>query len=338
MSIEFFYYPKAASREQLREHLLLNGFKSHKDLWRNWPDGSLNFYWFEEKDYKSITGVEATIFPPSDDIKAEHGECEWAINTRTHMSAGAFDKTQQNNVIRSARKKFGGTFINDWYGKNRYTPIEKDPRGPIGRGIFASYQLITSKLDDIKKTLPQPFIPPISDNKDLSHIISRVDPSRVIYNAMVPFSVAALEHFFGKSFKILLHYDEKAQKRLQEQSRKIDMQDVLAISSGAKTVEDIVADWYSFQNIQSINAAYKDWFGIDLWKILRQKRKVGHRIILLEKQFNNIIQFRHGVIHRFELDSDLSRDEIIVILNSAIILIESFIDYLETDRNIKIRN
>ncbi len=334
MSIEFFYYPKAASRE----HLLLNGFKSHKDLWRKWPDGSLNFYWFDEKDYKSITGVEATIFPPSDDIKAERGECEWAIHTRTHMSASAFDKEQQNNVIRSARKKFGGIFINDWYGKNRYTPIEKDPRGPIGRGIFASYQLVTSKLDDIKKTLPQPLIPPVHDNKDLSQLISRVDPSRVIYNAMVPFSVAALEHFFGKSFKILLHYDEKAQKRLQEQSRKIDMQDVLAISSGAKTIEDIVADWYSFQNIQSINAAYKDWFGIDLWKILRQKRKVGHRIILLERQFNNIIQFRHGVIHRFELDSDLSRDEIIVILDSAIILVEAFIDYLETDRNIKIRN
>ena len=105
--------------------------------------------------------------------------------------------------------------------------------------------------------------------------MSRVDPSRAMYNAMVPFAVAAVEHFFSKSFKILLYYDNKAQKSLEEQSRKVDMQDVLEISSGTKTIEDVIADWYSFQNIQSISAAYKDWFGIDLWKILRQKKKSG---------------------------------------------------------------
>ena len=68
------------------------------------------------------------------------------------------------------------------------------------------------------------------------------------------------------------------------------------------------------------------------------KEKIGKRIILLEKQLNNIIQFRHGVIHRFELDLDVNRDEIITILDSAIILMEAFIDYMETDRNVIIRN
>ena len=63
MSIEIFYYPKTASREHLHEHLLQHGFKKSKDLFRKWPEGSLNFYWFDETDYKSITGVDATIFP-----------------------------------------------------------------------------------------------------------------------------------------------------------------------------------------------------------------------------------------------------------------------------------
>lgn len=337
VSIEFFYYPKSATKEELRQHLLSYGFMSSKDLIRKWPEGSLNFYWFQEKDYKSITGVEATIFPPSDEIKAKRGECEWAIHTRTHMSAGPFDKEHQNNVIRSARKKFGGSFINDWYGKNRYTPIEKDLKGPRGRGVFASYQLATSQLNAVKFALPQPSIPSIPDNR-LNRLLSRNDPSRVLYNALVPFSIAALEYFFGNSFKILLHYDEKAQKKLKEQSRKIDMQDVWEISSGTKTIEDIIASWYSFQNLQSTSAAFKDWFGIDLWKFLRQRKKVGRRIILLEKQFNSIIQFRHGVVHRFELDLDLSRDEIIEVFDTAVVLIEAFVDFLETDRNIKIRD
>src|SRR5450759_196852 len=167
MSIEIYLYPKSASREQLREHLLSHGFKNSKHLWK-WPVGSLHFYWFDGKDFKSITGVEATIFPPSDEIKSERGECEWAIHTRTHMSASSFDKEQQNNVIRGARKKFGGNFINDWYGKNRYTPIEKDLKGPVGRGIFASYEFVTSQISVIKSSLPQPVFPPVSENGDLS--------------------------------------------------------------------------------------------------------------------------------------------------------------------------
>lgn len=116
-------------------------------------------------------------------------------------------------------------------------------------------------------------IPPIPD-KELNRLVSRMDPSRVLYNALVPFSIAALEYFFGNTFKILLHYDQKAQKKLKEQSRKIDIQDVLEISTGTKTVEDIIANWYSFQNIQSTSAAFKDWFGIDFWKFLRQRKKL----------------------------------------------------------------
>ena len=111
MIIEFFYFPKFATKEDLRQHLLSYGFKSSKDLFRKFPEGSLSFYWFEEKDYKSITGVEATIFPPSEETQAKWGKCKWALRTRTHMSAGPFDKEHQNNVVRSARKNSEEIFI-----------------------------------------------------------------------------------------------------------------------------------------------------------------------------------------------------------------------------------
>ena len=337
MSIEVVLYPKSATREQLQEHLASCGFQSSSHLWK-WPEGSLHFYWFDAEDYKSITGVEATIFPPSPEIKAVRGECDWALHTRTSIAASPFDLDQQNTVIRTARKKFGGYFINDWYGKNRYTPVEKDRKGPIGRGICASYEFVKDKLEAVKFSLPQPAIQDLPEDENIKHLLTQQDPTRVLYNALVPFAVAALEHFFGQTFRIFLHYDEKAQKRLQEQSRKVEIQDVLAISAGYKTIEDIVADWYSFQNIQSINVAFKDWFGIDLWKILRRKRKIGRRIVLLEKQFDNIIRFRHGVVHRFEFDLDLSREQISEVLETAIVLVEAFIDYLEKERNLKIRD
>ena len=336
MSIEIVFYPKSATREQLQEHLLSLGFRASSHLW-NWPEGSLHFYWFETDAYKSFDGVEATIFPISTETRAKYESDEWALHTRTRVAASPFDLEQQNTVVRTARKKFGGIFTNDWHGKNRYTPVDKDERGPIGRGIFISYEYVTDKLGAVKYALPQPMIQNFPDGDNLGNIMAQNDPSRVLYNALVPFAVAALEYFFSQTFKIFLHYDEKAQKRLQEQTRKIEMQDVMAISAGQKTIEDVIADWYSFQNIQSISNAFKDWFNIDLWKILRRRKKVGQRILLLEKQFDNIIQFRHGLIHRFEFDLDLSREQITEVIDVALILVEAFIDYLENDKGIRIK-
>ena len=40
--------------------------------------------------------------------------------------------------------------------------------------------------------------------------LAQTDPTRVLYNALVPFVLAALEHFFSQAFRILLRYNDKA--------------------------------------------------------------------------------------------------------------------------------
>jgi hypothetical protein len=88
--------------------------------------------------------------------------------------------------------------------------------------------------------------------------LARLDPTRVLYNARVPFALASLEHFFSRCFKILLRYDAKAQKKLISQSRKVELEDAIAIRDGARTLEDIVADWYSFQSVSAIHKAFSE--------------------------------------------------------------------------------
>lgn len=336
MSIEISFYPESATKEQLRRHILSCRFQKSGHLW-NWPQGSIHFWWFDTEDFRSIDGVEATIYTPSAEEQQEYGTCEWALHTRTRASASSFDREQHNRVIRSAKKKFGGSFYNDAYGRNKYIQIEKDDKGPAGRGIFLSYTTVLDNLSSVKLALPQPSFQTDFES-ELSTIINRQDPSRVLYNALVPFAVALLEHFFGQSFKILLHYDETARERLQRQTRKVEMRDVVAISSGEKRVEDVVADWYSFQNIKSISSAYNDWLDIDLWKVFRQRRRIGKRFALLEKEFDKIINFRHGVVHRLELDFDLSREQIGDVLDITQALIEAFVDHLEQEKGLKIRD
>ena len=339
MSIEIIFHPERSSRDALKKLLKERGFKPTSHLW-DWPTGSLHFHWFCEEDYRSYAGVEATIFKPSDDdLQSKLGYCAWALHTRTLSWASPGDKEQQNNIIRQARAEFGGNFYNDWYGKNRYIKVEADPRDAASRGLYLIYERLNENIQAVRYALPEP-------TKDLEKLVgtkfeplSTVDPVRVLYNALVPFAVAALEHFFSSCFKILLQYNPSAQQRLKEDfSTKVYTADALSIQAGEMTVEDIVVRRYNFQNINGIHRAFDEWHGIDIWRILRKKRKVGRRLQFLEVQLNELIDIRHGVVHRFSLNKELRKQDIEEILDLVLVIINSFVDYLEETQGKIIRD
>lgn len=102
-------------------------------------------------------------------------------------------------------------------------------------------------------------------------------------------------------------------------------------------MEDIIADWYSFQNIESIHKAFSEWFSIDLWKILRGGKLPNDDITLLSDALDTIIEFRHGIIHKYNLDRELSRHKIIKIFETTISIIEAFVSHIENLRGFPIR-
>ncbi len=337
MSTEITLYPKNGSREKLRKILLGLGFKRTSHLWK-WPPGSLHYAWFDTTDFRSFDGVEASIYLPSEDEKKKYGYCEWALHTRTRASASPADKEMQNLTIREGRKQCDGNFYNDSYGVNRYTQVEADNRDPASRGIYLSYEFAQLNIKAVRYALPKP-------NEGFEKMVgtdleplSTADPARVLYNALIPFAVAVVEYFFSQSFKILLHYEPRARDRLRQQNRKIEAADVLAIERGDKTLEDVIANWYSFQNIASINNAFSEWIGLDFWKLLRQRKKIGRQVQFLEKRLNELIEFRHGVVHRLSLDIELKRPQIQEMLDLVLVLMEVFVDHLEKDLGKVIRH
>lgn len=330
MSIELVYTLKNASRSDLVALLIELGYRTCGHLW-DWPEGSRNFHWFEDDQHVSFDGVEATVFPNDD-------KSVWLLHTRTRISASIGDREYQNHTIRTARKKFGGWFHNDWAGKNRYIQLDPDPRDAVARGIYLSYELVTEKLSSLRYALPEP-------NAQLEKMvgtplepIAAVDPTRVLYNALFPFAVAAIEHFFSQSFKIMLRHDPDAQAKLRSQNKKIEIPDVYAIRDGQKTIEDVVADWYSFQNIGSIHSAFKDWFGMDFQSVIRRRKKVGKTLPVLERRLASLIDFRHGIVHRFAIDHGLRKQDIVDTLDMVQVLIDIFVDELEKRRGVPIRD
>jgi len=339
MSVEIILHPAKASKEDLRSLLEELGYKPCQHLGQ-WAKGSLNFHWFEFEGFKSYDGVEANIAKPSKEQQERLGRCSWMLHTRTRIAASPDDKAQQNKTIREAKRRFGGNFYNDWYGKNRYIQIQPDGREPIARGLFLLRERVNRNISLVRIALPNehqfPQEAKTKYDKEIADFIGSMHPSRILYNALVPFAVASIEHFFGQTFRILLKYDKKAAEKLHQQSRKVDMADLLEVRDGSKTVEDIVGDWYSFQNIDSIHKAFLDWFSIDFWKVIRQSKKVGNNVVMLEEKLNEIIEFRHGIIHRYEIDTGLDKSQIEEILQASAAVIEAFVEYMEKSRNLVI--
>jgi len=327
-------YPKSASKRDLTKYLQSLGFKKCDHLWE-WPTGTLNFHWYDPVDFRSITGVEADVYPASAEELNITGN-SWAIHVRNTYSASWDDVNMLNEVLRQARKKFGGTIQGD-YGTNRYAPLWRDDSTPISRGLSAAYEKVSDAISAVRYSLPDPAFsqPKLTDPK-FAEFMGQMDPARVLYNGLVPFAVSMFEFFFAEAFEVLIAYDNDAQKKKKEYKQKVDFSVLVEITEKQRSVESVIASNYTFQNLNQLNKAYKDWLDIDVRKILFKKKRVGKSISFLENKIADIIKYRHGVVHGFEIDQNLDKEKYQDILTAIEKAIDEFLIHVEKKYKIKV--
>ncbi len=330
-------YPQRATKDDLKFYLEGLGFYPCKHLW-SWPKGTLNYAWFDSEDFKSIDGVSADIYPTSAK-ESKISKNKWALHVRNRYSGSWYDVKMLNDVLRGARKLFGGTIRGD-YGVNRYAPLWEDKSTPISRGISGIYQHIHHQISAVKYALPNASINPetVADKKNnyITDYIKSMDPSRVIYNGLVPFVVSMFEYFFSEAFQILITYDRKAIDKKNSHKQKVEFSTLIGVGNKERSVESVIAENYTFQNLNKLNKAYKDWLDIDVRKILYKKRKIGNSITFLENRISEIIQYRHGVVHHFAIDQSLTKDLYLGMLQAVEKSIEEFVCFIEKKYKIKI--
>jgi len=330
-------YPKKASKKDLKKYLEDLGFTRCDHFW-DWPKGTLNYSWFDYNDFKSIDGVSADIYPASEDEIHITGN-SWALHVRNVYSASWHDVKMLNNVLKGARKLFGGTIQGD-YGTNRYAPLWDDDSTPISRGVSAIYNHVQQEIFAVKFALPNPSIKQLKRTDehfdDFVEYANSIDPSRVIYNGLIPFAVSMFEYFFSQIFQILIAYDKYALEKRNSHKQKLDFSTLLEVSNKVKTIENVIAENYTFQNLNQLNKAYKDWLNIDVKNILYKKKKVGNRITFLENRISDIIQYRHGIVHHFSIDRSLTKEDYIHILEAVEKSIIELLDFIEKRYEFKI--
>jgi hypothetical protein len=147
-----------------------------------------------------------------------------------------------------------------------------------------------------------------------------------MFNANVysTYLCSLIEEYFRATYIALLKYSDRKEKILNV---KFSPYDMVEISNGERTVEEVFASTLSFQNIQKIcsNFHYLD-NKIDIGQEL--KKPYHNRKKNLYDQIDDILERRHKLIHRLEIDdkylsSNLQKDiqDVAVVIKKVYIYI-----------------
>ncbi len=314
MSVEITLYTKTATKTGLIKFLLGNNFQKARHFIdeMNTPD-MLSFMWFGFDNYESSTGVEATVHKSSLEDRKKFNCTDWILHTRTRSSGSYEDKQKQNEIIRKARQQFGGTFYNDWYGTNKYTNLSDYRKfSPLEKGISIIASNSLEKLSQISNCL-NGYRNEMSETltnltpESVRLLLITKDPSIVLYNSLIPFLVSVLEYFFGQCFANYIRHDATAKTLLVEEKIKIGVADVVSILQKENSLEQIIAQSYNFQNIDSINRAFKKYISIDVLSTLSKKKKVNGNVFRVLTKVQEILDARHGFVHELDINYSLTK-------------------------------
>jgi hypothetical protein len=315
MSVEITLYTKRATKTSLIKFLLANSFqRSRHFLDEMNTNEMLHFMWFGFDNYESSTGVEATVLKISKEDKENHNCSDWILQTRTRSSGTFEDKQKQNEIIQIARQQFGGTFYNVWYGTNKYTNLADYKKyTPLEKGISIIASNSLEKLWQIKNCLKgyrnemSETLAKVKPESTRALLITK-DPSIILYNSLMPFLVSIIEYFFSQCFANYIKYDDTSRRLLTGEKIKIDISEVMSILEKVISLEQIITQSHNFQNIDSINKAFKRYVAIDVRAVLSKKKKINGNIFRILTKIEEIVDARHKFVHELDINYGLSKE------------------------------
>ena len=251
------------------------------------------YAWFEEKDYRSFTGVYLHI--SADKAKGV------SVYTRSNAGRSFHDRTHQNLTIKTLRRRFGGHFQTD-FGRNRYFAADETPvETPEQAGCHLAFQRFGGNLLRADWYLTMRKFP-ADAYREVYRILPDRDPQLLSNHLLLPYLVSIWEEYVRSTFVALLRYSPKKESILKG-SRPSGKQ-LSDISDGITSVEDAVADGLSFQSIQTASDNLKLLDGqLDLSGLLR--RPYHRRKTSLFDSLSDMVRRRHAFVHRSQLELGL---------------------------------
>jgi len=129
-------------------------------------------------------------------------------------------------------------------------------------------------------------------------------------NSIVPFLVSSLESFLKEFISVQIKNDVKSKNKVFQKVKKIDSEVVQKLLSGELKIENWYVRQHNFQNLNAANTIYRDFLGIDLFKVLGKRKQYKNKRYIVREKIQETIQLRHKIIHNAHIDISLNKEKI----------------------------
>lgn len=261
-----------------------------------WYGGTKHIvYWhYDPNDYERFQGLSASV--------SRRDDGEVSVHTRTLISRNKADCDLHNDTMRQLRKRFGGYFVSD-EGRGRYFQWSGTALTGAEAGCYLAYWRLHNNTGRVFTYLW---------NRQFRHSCPMMemadqDPVRISNNLLAPLLVSLIEDYLRSTFRALLRHSPKRAEFLKK--HRISAAELIADDGSQLLVEDVVLSRMSFQNLGTVQSAFKalnpkiDVAG-QLKKPYRRRRES------LYESMSLMIAIRHALIHRAELDPTLTEDRL----------------------------
>lgn len=287
-------FDSSTTAAQVREIVELLGFKRCGDSLKV-PNMVGAYFWYEETDYRSWSGVSLEIY--------KHSSGQVKVETRSTVSRSYWDLLHQNRTIKLLRDLFGGFFDTD-AGRNRYWRPDEPSPPPISSGCYLARWGLHNSLGTVHIYLMnRKFEGQIArDTPSGFAFIDQLNPRLLSNNILIPYMIAVWEEFFRATFTACLRYSKQREAALKR--AKLSHSDLEKLVIGTVQVERSVAEAFSFQRPSAITEAFKLVDPkLDIAGALRKPYR-GRKVNLYES-IEELVEGRNNLVHTGELDLKL---------------------------------
>lgn len=299
----YLYSKKSPTRDSIEQVIYPLGFEPVDEPSEKW------YFYFKTENYESMCGCKLFVSKPDLHDEQMPRRTQTVFYAAVHGLRSYEDIAMQNNVIRKLRSVFGGSVYND--GDGRYAYVENYvPRlSPAEKRcglVYRNFHLNIGRAWIVASDLDPHYVA----RKQLDEEMASLDRGLITNNLIAVFLVSTLETFLKDLFIAYVEMHPNLQEKIFDRTSKIDFQTLRVLLEKKKSLAEVEAGYYTFQNLSSANVAYSEYLQINLFKLWNRKKKIGKRFYSIREIIEELIQLRHEIVHKAYLKPDFHKIEV----------------------------
>lgn len=270
----------------------------------------ISYRWFHREHYESLRGAWLFIYQGADLDEEDLPKGTLTLfHSYSNVGRSYEDLEAQNEVLRALRKAFGGSVFDPQESKCAYL-VNNEPRfTPAEKACGLAYFNFQNNVGRASLLIERVGERAVRLGELIPAMLT-LDSAILRNNTIVPFLVATLEAFLKELFVAYLDMHPSVQERIYEKKSKLEYAQLRQLLSGDRTLAELEADDYVFQNLDSANAAYKRYLDIDIYTVLNTRKQYRKRNLFVRDVIREMLDLRHKIIHTAYIDVTLNEDKV----------------------------